>query len=119
MKTDYSMMLERVIALISAKTGIEGSKLNENTKIEEDVGLAGLDTIEFYEEFFTEFRIDNSQDFDSSKYISPENIDLFSVIKSIFSKKTRHEFNLKNNTIKHLTNVALKKRWYEEEFLSL
>jgi hypothetical protein len=113
MKTDYSIMLERVIALISAKTGIEESKLNENTKIEEDVGLAGLDTMELYEEFFTIFQIHNPQDFDSNKYISPENIDLFGIIKSIFSKKIRHEFNLKNNTIKHLTNVALKKRWYE------
>lgn len=114
MKTDYSIMLERVIALISVQTGIEESELNENTKIEEDVGLAGLDTIEFYEEFFTEFQIDNPQDFDSNKYISPENIDLFSTLKSIFSKRVRHEFDLKNNTIKHLTNVALKKRWYEE-----
>ncbi|MDZ7900535.1 MAG: DUF1493 family protein [Arcicella sp.] len=114
MKNDYSVTLEKVIALVSAQTGIEESKLNENTKIEDDVGLVGLDTIEFYEEFFTEFQIDNPQDFDSNKYISPENIDIFSILKSIFSKKTNHEFDLKNNTIRHLTNVALRKRWYEE-----
>jgi Protein of unknown function (DUF1493) len=114
MNTDYYKVLQRVIALVSDKTGIEESELNENTKIEEDVGLAGLDTLEFYEEFFTTFQINNPQDFDSNKYISPENIDLFSVIKSIFSKKARQKFNLKNNTVEHLTNVALKKRWYEE-----
>lgn len=114
MELEYDKMLKKVITLISAQTGIEKSKLNENTKIEDDVGLAGLDTISFYEEFFTEFQIDNPQDFDSGMYISSENIDLLSVLKSIFSKKVRQEFQLKNNTIKHLTNVALKRRWYDE-----
>lgn len=114
METDYGIMLNKVIVFIAEHTGINELQLNENTKIEDDVGLAGLDTIEFYEDFFTEFQIVNLQDFDCKKFISPENIDLIDFLRSLFSKKLKQEFAIKNITVKHLTNVALKRVWYDE-----
>lgn len=114
MENDYPIMLKNVIDFISNHLGIDKSKLNENTKIEDDVGIAGLDTISFYEDFFCEFQIDNPHDFNSDKFISPENMNFYSFFKSIFSKNTNKELEIENITIRHLTNVAIKRKWYEE-----
>jgi hypothetical protein len=45
------IMLEEVIKFVALKCGIPKSEITKELKIESDFGLAGLDTITFYEEF--------------------------------------------------------------------
>ena len=114
MEISYDKMVEIVKAFISNNIGIDKSKLNEETKIESDVGMAGLDTLIFYENFFSEFKIDIPEDFNTDKYITSENLQIGLFAKSVFSKEARKKLRTKENTIRHLTNVALKRKWYEE-----
>jgi hypothetical protein len=99
MEIDYDIMLNKVIVFVAEHTGLNELQLNENTKIEDDVGLAGLDSIEFYEDFFTEFQIVNPQDFDSKKFVSPENIDLIDCLRILFSKNVKQEFKVSNEAV--------------------
>lgn len=113
MVTDYDLMLDKVLTFVSVGLGIDKSKLTEQTLIEHDVGIAGLDTLTFYEEFFKEFGIVNPTDFNPDHYVTSEHLPIALIIKSIFSAKARLALATKNTSIKHLTNVALKGKWYE------
>lgn len=114
MKVDYENMLEVLNIFVSTKTGIEKSKLTEETKIEGDVGIAGLDTYQFYDDFFTEFKITNPSDFEVDEYVTSENLEIGKLFNSIFSKTQRQKLKTKNNTIRHLINVAVAKKWSDE-----
>ncbi|GGG36088.1 DUF1493 family protein [Hymenobacter glacieicola] len=114
MDIEYQQALEIVKIFVSNQLGIAKNKLSEDTRIEEDVRIAGLDTIIFYEDFFTQFQIANPQDFAVEKYVTNENFILFRLIKSIFSASERDKLKVKNIMIRHLTYVAMRKRWFEE-----
>lgn len=114
MNSDYQEMLEAVKSFVSVKLGASDRELSENTKIEEEFGIAGLDTIAFYENFFDEFHIVNPEDFNAIIYVTSENLELGRFIKSIFYKTEREKLRGKDATIGHLARVALMKRWFEE-----
>ena len=108
-------MLDAIKDFVSLKLGIKKSLLTEQTKIEDDVCIAGLDTWTFYEYFFTEFEISNPPDFDLDRYASPEMVlDLKKLFKQLLSKSYRERTRRKNVTLKHLAVVALTKKWTEE-----
>lgn len=110
---EYNLMLEKVIIFVADYILIDKSKLNEQTKIESDVGISELDTILFYEEYFKKFEITNIHDFDGDKYITSNVIDYKIIFKSILSKEYREKYKLRDVTIKHLTEVAIKKLWFD------
>jgi len=98
---------------ITRKLGIDKSELTDKTTIEDDVGLAELDTYIFYDDFFVEFEISNPKDFNVDEYVSPTIYSPFLILKGIFSKKARNKMKSKSTTIEHLTKVAMEKKWRE------
>jgi hypothetical protein len=114
METDYKSMLDRIMTFVSDRLGVDKSKITEQTSIEDDFGIAGLDTLTFYEEFFTEFKISNPTDFNVGQYVTSENMQVGVFIKSLFSTTTRKTFKTTSVSLKHLTNVALRRKWYEQ-----
>lgn len=114
----YISMLQKVIAFTSEFMGIDQDQLSEHTKIESDVGMAGLDTILFYEAFFTAFKISNPQDFNADLYVTPEVLQPRLLLKSVFSKKARSQLKIRDITLKHLAEVALKREWFEENVMN-
>lgn len=108
-------MKEKVKEFVSSRLGIPIEKITMNSKIESDFGIAGLDTISFYDEFFQEFEITNVESFDIDRYVTPENIEIGLLIKSIFSKSARRKLKIEDVSIRHLTNVAETKYWSKEE----
>ncbi len=69
MRTEVELF-DRIKLFVSAKTGVEVSALHRRTKVESDLGMAGLDTIIFYEDFFQEFQISRPEGFDFEKYVT-------------------------------------------------
>jgi hypothetical protein len=114
METEYNLMLDRIITFVSDRSGIEKSKLTENSLIEDEIGIAGLDTLTFYEEFFKDFEIDNPSDFNSHQYVTSENLQIGLIIKSIFSTKARQTLKTKSVSVRHLVDVALKRKWHDQ-----
>ena len=110
-------MTERVIDFVTNNTGVAKAKINLDSKIESDFGMAGLDTISFYEDFFMEFEIKNPEDFILDNYVTSEglsNLNLILIFKSIFSKTAREQLRIKEVSIRHLVKVAESKYWVEE-----
>ncbi|MGB3779933.1 MAG: DUF1493 family protein [Tunicatimonas sp.] len=107
-------MLEKVICFTVSKLGTPNSDITKNSKIESDFGISGLDTISFYEEFFKEFGVKNSEAFKWDRHVSSENLELELLVKSIFSKQAREKLKTKDVSIKHLTKVAETKIWVDE-----
>lgn len=50
-------LAEKVFDFVSGETGIAVNRLYPEFRIEKDAGIAGMDTILFYEHFFDEFGI--------------------------------------------------------------
>jgi|GEM_PF-6128923 len=104
-------MLEAVKSFVERKVGINKAELNESTRIEEDVSIAGLDTHTLYNDFFAEFGIANPEEFPVDEYVTSENA-LRDILKALFSRKGRPELRPRETTIGHLTQVALAKKWF-------
>ena len=94
---------EKVLIFISKQTQIPVKEIKLDSLVEQDFSLASLDTIVFYEEFFKEFNIQNSQDFNSDKHITKAPPKMSVLIKSIFDKdlgsqKKSSSSNVPSNT---------------------
>ncbi|MEH0157314.1 DUF1493 family protein [Limibacter armeniacum] len=107
-------MKEKVKEFVSSRLGVPKKQITMDSKIESDFGMAGLDTISFYHEFFKEFEIENPQDFDLDRYVTSENLEIWLIVKSIFSKSAREKLRIEEVSINHLINVAETKFWTEE-----
>ena len=114
MTETYDTMLEKVKAFVVEKLGLALSGLTENTKLEQDAGLAGMETLIFYDDFFTEFRIRNPEDFNADRYVTSETPEFGKVIRALFSKARRRELRARSVTLRHLAQVALRREWFEE-----
>lgn len=51
-------MAERIIALVAEDRGTEGSRFDLDSSLAQDLGMEGDDTVEFFEKFGKEFRVD-------------------------------------------------------------
>jgi hypothetical protein len=107
-------MQDKILTFVSEELGIEKSKLSMNSKIEDDFGIAGLDTILFYERFFEKFEINDFQDFNINRHVTSERLIPKDLVKILFSKKYRTNNKTKQVTLRHLSNVAAKKIWHDE-----
>lgn len=107
---------QKVVDFVSRETGIAADQLYPEFRIERDAGIAGLDTILFYEHFFDEFGIQPDQ-FDPKKYVSPEIISIPELFKRITSRKYRQEQRIHDITIQHLITIATINYWHEPNTL--
>ncbi len=107
-------MKEKVKEFVSSMLGVPKEKITLNSKIESDFGMAGLDTISFYDEFFKKFEIENPQDFELDKFVTSENLEIGLIVKSTFSKSAREKLRIEEISINHLIKVAEAKFWTEE-----
>ena len=111
-------MLEKVIEFVSKATGVPANKITAESRFEDDFGMAGLDSMIFYENFFRDFKIQNPEEFNADRYISDDGFENFSLkqfIKAIFSKEARNKLRTKDVSVGHLAKVAELKKWFEEE----
>ena len=107
-------MEEKVKEFVSSRLGVPKEQITMDSKIESDFGMAGLDTISFYDEFFQEFEIKNPEDFELDRYVTSENLEIGLIVKSIFSKSARRKLKIEEVSINHLIKVAETKFWIGE-----
>lgn len=107
---EYEQMLNVLKDFVAAKLGVDRAELTAETRIEDDVSIAGLDTYIFYENYFSTFGISNPDDFPVDEYVTSE-IPLRHLLLGIFSKNERQKVHPKHTTLGHLTRVALTKKW--------
>ena len=106
-------MIAAVIRFTSKRLGISDKDIHSHTTIESDLGMAGLDTLEFFSEFFEVFGVENPEDFNADKYVTPENLDPVRAIRSLISKRFRERHLIQEVTIQHLARVAEQKCWID------
>lgn len=109
-------LAEKVFDFVSGETGIAVNRLYPEFRIESDAGIAGMDTILFYEHFFDKFGIQSDQ-FDLKKYVTPEVISIPELFKRITSRKYRKEQCIRDITIQRLITIATINYWHESNTL--
>ena len=112
--SEYEHMLDVLKNFVAGELGVNRTALTAETRIEEDVSIAGLDTYIFYENYFSTFSISNPDDFPVAEYVTSEN-PWRHAIPLLFSKKARLKYKTKDVTLGHLAHVALLKRWFNPE----
>jgi acyl carrier protein len=86
-------------------------KLTLNTSVEKDMGLSGLDAVDFIRDYSKEFNVDITT-FDYSKYFYAEGgLDLLNPILNLFKNK-EDQVNIRPErlTIQHLAEGILNKK---------
>lgn len=105
-------MKKAVLDFISHATKMPVLDIKLSHRVEEDFGLAGLDTISFYEGFFEKFSVENPDEFVFDRHCAPEGLLMVKFwLTSIFSKKAREALKVYDVSIGHLMKVAQEKRW--------
>lgn len=62
--------------------------LSPESRLEQDLGLTGLDAVEFIEKWATTFNVE-TRDFPHHRYFGPEGQELLSSVIGLFSKRLR------------------------------
>jgi len=102
---------------IIKRSHLKVEQIKPELRLAEDIGLYGLDAISFFEDFFTTFKIENLEDFDSDLHIeggpdfAPRPIEW---LKNVFIKK-RRKYLRPDVTIGHLQKVIEKGEWFNEK----
>jgi len=78
------------------------------TKIEEDLGITGDDSVEFMDKYFETFQV-NPGDYDHCRYFHGEGFNILAVFLLFFPK--RKSTQLRSLTIDMLTTAANIGRW--------
>ena len=100
-----NQLFERLINFVIKQSAISDSEIiNEDTSIQNDLGVYGDDAVEFIIEFGKEFNVSIS-DFRISDYFKNEGDQMFNIISYIFSKK---EKDIKKDLlVKHLYEAII------------
>lgn len=110
-------MNSTLIEFIVKHTHLNAEQIKPELRLAEDIGFYGLDAISFCEEFFTTFKIENYEDFDSDLHIdggpdfAPRPIQW---LKNVFIKE-RRKYLRPDVTIGHLQKVIEKGKWFNEK----
>lgn len=111
------MMNTDLIEFIVNRSHLKAEQIRPDSRLAEDIGCYGLDAISFFEDFFTTFKIENYEDFDSDLYINssadfaPRPIQW---LKNLFNKE-RRKYLSPDVTIGHLQKVIEKGKWFSEK----
>jgi hypothetical protein len=98
------------------KYGSIGKPLTHNLGLEEYFGIAGLDTITFYNDFVSEFSIRIPNDWNIANHISSEVFyDLRHTLKRWVSKSYRNKTNYRDITLGELQEMIIAKKWIQAD----
>ncbi len=103
---------ERIKSFISKYWSVPVGKLNQNTKLEDDLGITGDDAVEFFDKFSTEFNIDLS-DLDLHKYFESEGVGLLN-FSWLLGKRRKVKRSLHEITIADLENTLKVGKWIDQ-----
>ncbi len=107
-------MKQELIEFIAKRTHLQANEINSELRLAKDIGFYGLDSLQFFDDFFKEFHIQNREDFDIHLYIDggqdfePQPLNF---IRNLFSKRYNHP----DVTLGHLEKVIEKGKWINEE----
>ncbi|MGS0980656.1 DUF1493 family protein [Burkholderia glumae] len=96
-----------------------GGTLNiqPETRLEQDLGLTGLDAVEFINDWAERFNVD-AKDFPYRRYFGPEGQELLSSIVGLFSRARRRPERIPL-TMGMLAEATRRGRWSTEEIEAL
>lgn len=102
---------------ITKRTHLKADEIGSELRLAEDIGFYGLDAVTFMQEFFSEFKIENYDDFDFDLHIDggpdfaprPGNW-----LRSLFVKE-RRKYLRPDVSIGHLLKVIEKGKWFNEK----
>ena len=108
----------RVKALIVEQTGASAEKINPDTLLADDLGIAGDDGCELLEAFCEEFEIQNMSEIDPYEYFGPEGCNPFDIFVFyyylVFDREKLKEF-CPALTLRDLVKSAEAKKWIPPE----
>jgi hypothetical protein len=110
-------MNPRLIDFLIQKIGATREELNPKTRLAQDLGCCGLDAVTLFNDFFTEFRIQNIEQFDEDLHIefSPDYAPRpFYWLKNLL-KKDRRKYLRPDVTVGHLDRVIELGYWLNEK----
>ncbi|WP_206951922.1 DUF1493 family protein [Trinickia acidisoli] len=87
-------------------------RLELSTRLEEDLGLTGVDAVEFIDHWAERFGV-TAKECPYARYFGPEGLDVIGSIASIFSKRARRP--LVPITLGMLAEAMVAGRWDTEE----
>ncbi len=100
-------ILEKLKIFITKNDWGFAKRLDENTSVEDDMGITGMDAVDFINDYAKEFNVDISE-FDFTKYFYAEGgIDLINPILSLFNKENRVNLKPHKLTLGHLSTAVL------------
>ena len=107
----------RVKTFVAEHAGASAKKINPDTRLMEDLGICGDDGYELLAAFCEEFKIQNTNEMDLTKYFAPEGCNYFGICvffyDLVFNRaKLREESNgYIPITLRDLVRSAEAKRW--------
>ena len=110
-------MNPQLTAFLVRKIGATPENLKSKTLLVKDLGCCGLDAVQLFEDFFTEF--ENIEQFDADLHIdfSPDFTPRpLNWIRNLLSRD-RWKYLDPDVTIGHLERVTASKKWYDEREL--
>jgi hypothetical protein len=100
---------ERVLGFLTELWGLRRDQLQAETRLEEDLGMTGLDAAEFLESFAREFGVDLAG-IEFHKHFGPECGPL--LFCPGWLREEMEDLGLYPVTIGHLVNIAAAGRWF-------
>jgi len=106
-------MNNELIEFITSRTHLKANEIKPDLRLAKNIGLYGLDSIGFFEEFFNEFEIEKLEEFDVNLHIdggtdfAPQPLNW---IKNLMMKK-RRKYLRPDVTVGHLEKVIERGEW--------
>ena len=109
-------MNQKLIDFITKNTHLKTGDIRPELRLAEDIGFYGLDAVSFFETFFTEFEIKNTENFDLDLHIDGS-VDFaprpLNWLKNVLNKE-RRKYLRPDVTLGHLEKVVETGSWFNE-----
>lgn len=109
-------MKQELVDFIISRTHLRAEEIRPELRLSQDIGLVGLDSVMFFEEFFENFQIKNIEGFDADLHIEGS-VDFaprpLHWIKNILIKE-RRKYLRPDVTMGHLDKVLESGKWFNE-----
>ena len=109
-------MSPRLVDFVIRNSHLKQDEIRPDLRLAEDIGQYGLDAIGFFENFFTEFQVQNQEGFDFDAHIN-EGPDFvlrpLNWLRNMVSKE-RRKYLYPDVTLGHLDKVIAAGKWFNE-----
>ncbi|NML64191.1 hypothetical protein HHL22_03135 [Hymenobacter sp. RP-2-7] len=78
-----------LISFLTLRLGQVSKTLSREAGLEATYGIAGLDTLQLYQDFVTEFQIETPADWNLSRHITSERLQPLHSLRQLFSTRYR------------------------------